>query len=107
MGRWCAPQTADEALESLSAAGIPAGPVLSPQGALDHPQVRAMGLFEPVAYPGLAEPAQLARVPVALSETPGDIRLPPPTAGQHTHELLAELGFSARQIELFARDGAT
>ena len=107
MGRWCALLTADEALDALSAAGIPAGPVLSPQGVLDHPQVRAMELFEPVAYPGLAEPAPLARVPVALSETPGEIRLPPPTTGQHTGELLTELGFSAEEIEGFARDAVT
>jgi len=106
MGRWCTGRGSEEALDALSAAGIPAGPVLSPQGALDHPQVQAMGLLEGVAYPGLAQPAPLTRVPVTLSETPGDIRLPPPTTGQHTRELLSELGFTHDEIDGFARNGA-
>jgi crotonobetainyl-CoA:carnitine CoA-transferase CaiB-like acyl-CoA transferase len=105
MGRWCAALTSGEALDALSAAGIPAGPVLSPQAALDHPQVLAMDLFQSVAYPGLAGGAPLTRVPVTLSETPGDIRMPPPTIGQHTREVLAALGFSVCEIDRFARDG--
>ena len=106
MGRWFQDRTSDEALDLLGEYGIPAGPVLSPQMALDHPQVRAMGLFQPTSYPGLTQPAPLARVPVTLSETPADIRTPPPTTGQHTQELLATLGFSDEEIERFAADGA-
>jgi len=107
MGRWCAGRTSAEALDDLAAAGIPAGPVLSPREALAHPQVQGIGLFEDVAYPGLgARPAPLARVPVALSATPGAIRTPPPTAGEHSRAILESLGFSAEEIEGLARTGA-
>jgi crotonobetainyl-CoA:carnitine CoA-transferase CaiB-like acyl-CoA transferase len=103
MGTWCAQRSSAEALDALAAAGIPAGPVLSPQSALDHPQVQAMGLFQQVAYAGLAAP--LVRMPVELGETPADIRRSPARAGEHNAELLAELGFDAAEVEGFVRDG--
>lgn len=107
MGRWCGERTTQAALDDLAAAGIPAGPVLSPQQALEHPQVQGIGLFQDVAYPGLGDrPAPLTRVPVTLSATPGDIRTSPPTVGQHNRELLAELGFSAGEIDDLAGTGA-
>jgi crotonobetainyl-CoA:carnitine CoA-transferase CaiB-like acyl-CoA transferase len=107
MGRWCATLASEEALDALGKAGIPAGPVLSPQQALDHPQVQGMGLFQDVAYPGLGDrPAPLTNVPVVLSETPGDIRLSPPTIGQHNREVLTALGFSAGEIDGFIANGA-
>lgn len=104
MARWCAERTNAGALDALCAAGIPAGPVLSPQAALDHPQVQAMGLFEPVAYPGLDQPAPLARFPAAFSAAPPAIRTPAPETGEHTRAVLDELGFSGAEIDAFARD---
>ena len=104
MARWCAERTSAEALDALCAAGIPAGPVLSPQAALDHPQVQAMSLFERVAYPGLGQPAPLVRFPAEFSAAPPEIRTPPPSIGEHTREVLEELGFSGEEIHAFARD---
>ena len=104
MARWCAERTSAEALDALCAAGIPAGPVLSPQAALDHPQVQAMSLFERVAYPGLGQPAPLVRFPAEFSAAPPEIRTPPPSIGEHTREVLEELGFSGEDIHAFARD---
>ncbi|TZG24710.1 CaiB/BaiF CoA transferase family protein [Sphingomonas montanisoli] len=98
MGRWCAERTSDQAIGELGAAGIPAAPVLSPREVLDHPQVEAMGMKQHVPYPGLADGATLFRMPVNLSETPADIRTPPPTLGQHTSDVLTELGFSADEV---------
>ena len=50
MSRWCAEDTTAEALDILGRAKIPAGPVLSPQQALEDPHVKAMGFFQPVDY---------------------------------------------------------
>jgi crotonobetainyl-CoA:carnitine CoA-transferase CaiB-like acyl-CoA transferase len=107
MARWCAERSSTEALDALARAGVPAGPVLSPAEALAHPQVQAMNLFTPTAVPGLAGPAPLMRPPVELSGAPGDIRRPPPRAGEHTEEILGELGFTAAEIDGFRRARVT
>ena len=101
MAKWCAERTSDEALAQLSAGGIPAGPVLSPQGALDHPQVQGMGFMVPTQVPGLDEPAPLMRLPLVMRATPPSSRTPPPRVGEHNHEILAELGYSAEAIKEF------
>lgn len=98
MSRWCAERTTNEALEILGKAMIPAGPVLKPQQTLDDPHVNAMGFFQGVGYPGLDRPAPIAKVAVKLSETPGQIAHRAPTLGEHTDEVLGELGFSAAEI---------
>ena len=111
MAAWCAERTRDEALDALAAAHIPAGPVLKPQEALDHPQVRALGLLHPVPLPGGAIPetggtAMVAQAPVWLSETPA---LPPTgqaETGQHTGEVLGALGYGADELVALREAGA-
>ncbi|MEI6724120.1 MAG: CoA transferase, partial [Betaproteobacteria bacterium] len=68
------------------------------QQALDHPQVQALGLFQPLDYPGLPKPAPVGRVPLEMSETKGAIRHRAPLLGEHTDRLLAELGYDAAAI---------
>lgn len=106
MAAWCAGRTRDEALETLAAAHIPAGPVLKPQEALEHPQVRALGLLHPVAWPGMDRPAMVAQAPVWLSETPA---LPPTgqaETGEHTDEVLTAIGYSAEELAALREAGA-
>ena len=98
MSRWCAERTTAEALAILGKAQIPAGPVLTPQQTLDDPHINAMGFFQPVEFPGAPRPAPVAKVPVRLSETPGSIRRRAPLLGEHTDEILAELGYDTRAI---------
>jgi crotonobetainyl-CoA:carnitine CoA-transferase CaiB-like acyl-CoA transferase len=105
MARWCIDQTCNEAIERLAAAGIPSGPVLSPQQALDHPQVQAMDMFSDTPYPGSADPVPLVRTPIDLDATPPAIDRPPPQAGEHNNEILGELGFSAAEIASFKAGG--
>jgi crotonobetainyl-CoA:carnitine CoA-transferase CaiB-like acyl-CoA transferase len=103
MQRWCAERTSDEALETLGREKIPAAPVLAPQQVLDHPQVNALGLLQPMDYPGLPRPAPVAQVPVWLSETPGGIRHRAPLLGEHTEAILATLGYDAAAIAALRR----
>ncbi len=97
-GAWCAGRTTADALLALEEARVPAGPVLSPQQAHDDPHVQAMGILNPVDYPGLPKAAPVVGTPVLLSETPGRITHRPPTLGEHTDAIMAEIGYSAEDI---------
>lgn len=94
MQAWCEQRTSSDALDLLAGANIPAGPVLSPREALLHPQVHAMNLFVPTKVAGSDHEIPLMQVPVSLSATPSSIRNAPPRVGEHSKEILQELGFS-------------
>ncbi len=106
MVAWCARRTTDEVLDELAEAGVPAGPVLTPREALAHAQVVATGALGSVDYPGMPATAPVAGLPIGLSESPSGIRTPPPLVGQHTDEVLAELGFSAKDVAKLRDEGA-
>jgi len=93
MQAWCEQRDSATALEELAAARIPAGPVLSPRQVLAHPQVQAMELFSPTAL-SPDESVPLMQLPLTMGASPASIRRPPPRPGEHTAEILAELGLS-------------
>jgi crotonobetainyl-CoA:carnitine CoA-transferase CaiB-like acyl-CoA transferase len=105
MARWCAERTTAAALDILGREKIPAAPVLKPQQTLDDPQIRAMEFLQPVEYPGLERPAPIARTPVWLSETPGGIRHRAPLLGEHTDQILQQIGYNAAAIGELRRAG--
>lgn len=92
MQRWCEQRSTEQALEELASAKIPAGPVLSPGEALQHEQVRAMELFRPVDVSDTGPAIPLMQMPFSLSASPPVIHRRPPHAGEHTGEILKELG---------------
>ena len=98
MRRWCAERSTAEAIATLGAARIPCGPVLSAQQALDHPQVRSLGLLQPTDFPGLPRPAPVAGVPLSLSVSSTTTRQRAPLLGEHTDAILAELGYAEADI---------
>ncbi|MCH9669861.1 MAG: CoA transferase [Gammaproteobacteria bacterium] len=101
MSAWCAERTTEQALRELEDGRVPAGPVYSPQQALDDPHVQQSGMLRPTDYPGLSKSAPLVNTPVKLSRTPGSIRTRAPLLGEHTDEILAGLGYSSSEIEAF------
>jgi crotonobetainyl-CoA:carnitine CoA-transferase CaiB-like acyl-CoA transferase len=105
VSEWTIQRTTDEALRELEGARIPAGPLYTPQQALDDAHIRAAGLLVDTDYPGVARRVPLAPTPVDLSETPGRFRHRAPTLGEHTNAILTELGYSAAEIATLRGQG--
>ncbi len=94
-----------EWLRILEDGGFPAGPVLSVGEMHADPQVRAREMVVGVDHP-VAGRMETLGLPVKFSDTPGGVRGPAPTLGQHTREVLAEVGYSEAEVEELIRDGA-
>lgn len=102
---WCRPLATAEALAALANARLPAGPVLAPQEILDDIHVSEAGFLDYVAYPG-AERAIPYVKPTEFSESDVGIDLRPPLLGEHTDQILREIGFDPRQILRIRDSGA-
>ncbi|MGH7722395.1 MAG: CaiB/BaiF CoA transferase family protein [Candidatus Dormibacteria bacterium] len=88
----------------LSAAGIPAGAINTVDRALALPQVQAREMVLTTEHP-TAGTLQMPGSPIKLSARPATVRRPPPLLGEHTDEVLRELGYSAQDIGSLRADG--
>jgi crotonobetainyl-CoA:carnitine CoA-transferase CaiB-like acyl-CoA transferase len=84
--------------EVLTRAGVPCGSVRDVPDALSDPQLMARHMIEAVEH-AAAGTIKVLGVPIKLSETPGSVRTAPPTLGQHTAQVLAEIGMTIDEIE--------
>ncbi|HEV2358671.1 MAG TPA: CoA transferase [bacterium] len=96
--RWFAAAPAAAWIDRLESAGVPAGPVRDLAEVFADAQVQALGLDAALPHPAYGSLRTIG-TPFALSDTPGALRLPPPLLGQHTDEVLAELGYSRADVE--------
>jgi crotonobetainyl-CoA:carnitine CoA-transferase CaiB-like acyl-CoA transferase len=94
-----------EWLESLDAAGVPAGPVLNIAQMHADPQTLAREMVTGVEH-ARAGHVQTLGLPVKFSETPGAVSTAAPLLGQHSREILAGYGYSESDIERLIEEGA-
>jgi crotonobetainyl-CoA:carnitine CoA-transferase CaiB-like acyl-CoA transferase len=97
-------RTTAQWLEAFDAAGVPAGPVHSVGEALNHPQTRARGMVVELAHPQ-AGPTRALGCPIHFSATPTRIDRPAPMLGEHTREVLREVGYGDAEIDALAARG--
>jgi crotonobetainyl-CoA:carnitine CoA-transferase CaiB-like acyl-CoA transferase len=101
-----ATRDAEEWLTGLQEAGLPCGPINTVPDVFNHPQAEARGLSLETQHP-TAGPVRLTGFPYLLSQTPAQVRRPPPLLGQHTQEVLTELlGYSDAQVATLRERGA-
>jgi len=94
----------DELIEALEAADVPCMRVLSRRQALSDPQILHNQLVAEIDQPGLGAIRQ-ARPAALFGATPSHAPRPAPALGQHSREVLTEVGFSADDIARFEREG--
>ncbi len=87
-------------------AAVPVGPVNSVDEVFADPHVKHRQMVQEIPHPGLSSGmVRLAGFPVKLDETPPSARRHPPRLGEHTDEILAELGYTPPEIETLLGSG--
>jgi len=87
-------KTSAEWVAELTAAGVPCGPIYTIDEMFDDPQVQHLGVTQPLTTEPFGDTQVMAQ-PFQLTRTPSTLTGSPPTRGQHTQELLDELGIDA------------
>jgi len=96
--------TKAEVVKRLREANVPVGPINDLREVFSDPVVRHLGLIAEVDHP-VAGRVRAPGIPVRLSGTPGSVRRHPPLLGEHTDELLREVGYSPEEIAKLRADG--
>ncbi len=86
-----------EWLEIFETKGVAGGPIYKMNEVFADPQVQHLGMAVPVSHPELGDIAVVGQ-PFKLSRTPSEVRSATPACGEHTDEVLHELGYSDAEI---------
>jgi len=99
-------RTSAEWLAAFEKADIPATRLHTLESLPEDPHLKAIGFVEWHDHPSEGR-VRTTRPPTRWTETPPSIRRLPPRLGEHSREVLAEIGYTADEIEQLVRDGAT
>lgn len=96
--------TVSECIRRLDKAGIPGGPINTIEHVMNDPHVQAREMIVEFEHPKAGTVKNIA-CPIKMSGTPARVQCPPPALGEHSAELLGELGYSEEEIEKMDQDG--
>ncbi len=94
---WCSTQTIESALTRLRQADVPVGKIYNVKDMMQDPQFKARGMFEQHQFAD-GESVKIPAISPKLSVTPGQTQWLGPKLGEHTEEILSDLGYSAEAI---------
>ncbi|MDF2462183.1 MAG: CoA transferase [Ramlibacter sp.] len=100
-----ATRPAEEWVDALLAVGVPAAPIYDYAEALESEQAQAREMVMEIEHP-VEGPMKSLGFPVKLSATPQQVRYPAPLLGEHTEEVLAELGLRPEAVAALRERGA-
>ncbi len=98
-------KTSGEWVDILNEAGVPCGPIYKMDETFADPQVRHLGIAWPAHHPRLGD-VRVVGQPFHLSRATGAVRTPTPDIGQHTDDVLGEIGYDKAKIAALRKQGA-
>lgn len=98
-------KSVDEWITAFLDAGVPAAPILNYGDSLADPHTLARGLVQHLEHPVEGRIPALG-IPAKLSETPGSLRTAAPLLGEHTEEVLRDVGFDQEKIDALLANGS-
>jgi crotonobetainyl-CoA:carnitine CoA-transferase CaiB-like acyl-CoA transferase len=104
MNRGFREKTSTEWVEIMNQAGVPCGPIYRMDQVFADPQVKHMQIAAEVGHPRLGK-LRLISQPVKLSRTPARLLTATPERGEHTEEVLLEMGFNSGEVAKFKSEG--
>ena len=106
LGELLAERTTAEWLEAFDGANIPSMPVNPPDQLVDDPHLSATGFWQTLEHAELGT-LRFPGIPAQFSKTPGAIRRAPPALGEHSAEILTEIGYERGEVDSLVEAGIT